>query len=99
MTKQLNLWNTHYTRKEAEMKEIFQLRCKMDGRKTFSSDTFRMYGFDKFIQDKQHGIGTFFAKLVKNGDVNKVGHTRSELASNHSRQIRLYEWRTQKKQP
>jgi len=34
----------------------------------------------------------FFAKLVKNGDVKKVDWIRSEVASNHGRQIRLYEW-------
>jgi len=64
----------------------------MSGIRRFSSDTFRLFGFDRFIVDTQHGIGSFFAKLVKNGDVKKVDWIRSEVASNHGRQIRLYEW-------
>jgi len=86
------LFNSEYSQKEQEIKEIFKIRCQMAKLASFSADTFRMFGFDKFIVDPQHGIGSFFAKLVKNGDAVKVGWVPSEFASNHRRAIRLYEW-------
>jgi len=90
--RQVTSFNSKYSRKEREMKEIFKIRCQMAHIRRFSADTFRLFGFDRFIADTQHGIGSFFAKLVKNGDVRKVDWIRSEVSSNHGRQIRLYEW-------
>lgn len=58
----------------------------------FSSDDFRRYQLDRFIRDKQHGIGGFFAKMKHNGLIVECGYTRSTLASNHSHTIRLYKW-------
>lgn len=71
----------------------FKTLLKLDNIEVFSSDDFRRYGLDRFIKDTQHGIGAFFCKLAKNGLVDRVGYTRSELASNHGHTIRTYRWR------
>ena len=81
-----------FTLKERELVKTFKTLCNIDGHTTFSSDTFRMYGLDRFIVDKAHGIGGFFAKLVANGLVVQVGWVRSCLPSNHGRMIRTYRW-------
>jgi len=81
-----------FTLKEQDMVTTFRSLCNIDEHTTFSSDTFRMYGLDRFIMDKAHGIGGFFAKLVANGLVVQTGWTRSTLPSNHGRMIRTYGW-------
>jgi hypothetical protein len=82
------------TDKDQQNIKAFRTLLKMDNIEVFSSDDFRRYGLDRFIKDTQHGIGMFFAKLKKNGLVEHVGFTRSQLASNHSHTIRTYHWRT-----
>jgi hypothetical protein len=52
-----------------------------------------MYGLDRFIGDKAHGIGGFFAKIVANDEVVQVGWERSALPSNHGRMVRKYRWK------
>jgi len=81
-----------FTLKEKDMATTFRSLCNIDQHTTFSSDTFRMYGLDRFIVDRAHGIGGFFAKLVANGLVVQVGWVRSCLPSNHGRMIRTYGW-------
>ena len=73
--------------------KAFRTLLKVDGIIEFSSDDFRRYQLDRFIGDKVHGIGCFFAKLKHQGLVEEVGSVRSTLASNHSRVIRVYRWR------
>ena len=73
--------------------KAFQTLLKMDNIEVFSSDDFRRYGLDRFIRDTQHGIGTFFSKLCKNNKVERIGYTRSQLASNHGHTIRTYRWK------
>lgn len=80
------------TATDKDLVKTFRTLCKIDDHKQFSSDVFRMYNLDRFIRDKQHGIGGFFAKLVKAKLIRKVGWTRSKIASNNMRAIRLYEW-------
>jgi hypothetical protein len=73
----------------------FKTLLKMDNIEVFSSDDFRRYGLDRFIRDTQHGIGAFFAKLCRNKETERVGYTRSQLASNHGHTIRTYRWKKQ----
>ena len=70
----------------------FRALLLLDEVEVFSSDDFRRYGLDRFIRDKQHGIGFFFAKLCVNKIAQRVGYTRSTLASNHGHTIRTYRW-------
>lgn len=77
---------------DKDLAKTFRTLCNIDNRTQFSSDTFRMYGLDRFIRDKQHGIGGFFAKLLKAKRIVRVGWTRSKIASNNMRSIRVYEW-------
>ena len=73
--------------------KAFRTLLKMDNIEVFSSDDFRRYGLDRFIKNTQVGIGAFFAKLCKNRLVERVGYTRSQLASNHGHTIRTYKWK------
>jgi hypothetical protein len=97
MTQRLDTFHhpdKEFTDKEQDLVRSFRTLCKIDHLATFSSDTFRMYGLDRFITDKQHGIGGFFAKLSANKLVEKVGWMRSTLPTNHGRPIQTYRWRT-----
>jgi hypothetical protein len=57
---------------------------------TFSSDTFRRFGFDRYFPDKAHGVGGWFARLKANKKAVEVGEIRSTFPSNHGRKIRVY---------
>ena len=59
---------------------------------TFSSDTFRRFGFDRYFPDTAHGVGGWFARLKANGKAVEVGWTRSTFPSNHGRKIRVYQF-------
>lgn len=59
---------------------------------TFSSDTFRRFGFDRYFPDKQHGLGGWFARLKVNKKAVEVGWERSTFPSNHGRKICVYEF-------
>lgn len=59
---------------------------------TFSSDTFRRFGLDRYFPDKQHGLGGWFARLKVNKKAVEVGWIRSSYPSNHGRLIRLYKF-------
>lgn len=87
-----------WTLTDAEERNLkaFRSLLKLDSIEVFSSDDFRRYGLDRFIADKQHGIGGFFRKLLKNGLVVKVGHKRSDLVSNHGHEIKTYKWTKEK---
>lgn len=88
--KRLKTIDTKLTPKEEDLLRTFRTLCRIDGRLTFSSDTFRMYGLDRFLNDSQHGIGGLFAIWKKLGFIEKVGMTRSQIKSNHLREIKLY---------
>ena len=70
----------------------FRTLTAIDNNEAFSSDDFRFFGLDRYLLDRQHGIGTFFAKLVKNEYVEEVGRKRSIIPTNHFREIRVYKW-------
>jgi hypothetical protein len=89
----LSSFDYRLTSKDESNLKAFRTLLKMDGIEVFCSDDFRRYGLDRFIKDTQHGLGAFFAKLAKNGLVECVGYTRSELVSNHGHTIRTYRWR------
>ncbi len=89
----LSQFDFRLTGEDEKNLKAFRTLLKMDSITEFSSDDFRRYGLDRFIRDKQHGIGGFFSKLVKNRIVEEVGFTRSTLASNHGRVVRIYVWR------
>ena len=82
------------TAKDQQNLKAFRTLLKLDNIEVFCSDDFRRYGLDRFIVNTQNGIGAFFSKLCKNGLVERVGYTRSQLASNHSHTIRTYRWKT-----
>lgn len=69
----------------------FKALLAVDGKTQFSSDDFRDYKLDRYLYEKQHGIGGFFARLLANGQVKEAGWKRSRIASNHGRKIRVYE--------
>ena len=59
---------------------------------TFSSDTLRKFGLDRYFPDKAHGIGGYFARLKVNKKTVQVGWIRSTFPSNHGRKIREYQF-------
>lgn len=81
------------TEKDMDLIRTFKTLLKLDKKTEFSSDDFRAYQLDRFIWDKQHGIGSFFAKLSHNKITEHVGFTRSQISSNNGHTIRTYRWR------
>ncbi len=92
----LSQFDFRLTSKDEQTLKAFKRLLELDNITEFSSDDFRRYQLDRFIKDTQHGIGTFFAKLVKNRMVNHVGYKASDLASNHGHTIKTYTWRLNK---
>jgi len=84
-TQQLDL-----TKKDQDLLRTFRTLLRMDNRQEFSSDNFRMYGLDRFLRDKQHGIGGLFAKWKHNQLIQQTGWTRSQIEANHMRRIATY---------
>ena len=84
-------FDSHLTPLDERNFKAFRTLLTLDKLTEFSSDDFRRYGLDRFIADKAHGIGVFFGKLKANGLVERVGYVRSELASNHGREIKTYQ--------
>jgi hypothetical protein len=83
---------------DREMLAILHMALKFKKADTFSSDTLRMLGFDKYMMKDSQGrvnYGVWFRKLSYQGLAEKCGWTRSTLNSNHGRQIQ--EWKL--KQP
>jgi hypothetical protein len=89
----LSQFDFRLTGKDEQTLKAFKALLKLDHIEVFSSDDFRRYQLDRFIQDKQHGIGSLFSKLVKNGLVEHVGYVSSDLVSNHGRTIKTFRWR------
>jgi hypothetical protein len=80
------------TQQDQDFVRTLKTACQIDEVETFSSDTFRMLGLDRFLVDKEHGIGGVFARLKANGIIEEVGWTRSSFPSNHGRKIRVYKF-------
>lgn len=70
----------------------FYERLRLAGIKFFSSDDFRDFGLDRCYVDKQHEIGTLFARLKANGYVVPRGERPSDRESNHKRRVDLFEF-------
>ena len=83
---------TKLTHTDQDLIKSFHTLTNADKLQHFSSDDFRRYRLDRYLVNKQHGIGIFFMKLLKNGIIREVGRKRSLLPSNHLREIRVYEW-------
>jgi len=75
---------------ERELWKQFRCRLAVELKAVFSSDDFRLAGFDRFMQDTQHEIGSLFQKLEHYGAIMEVGRVRSVIPSNHGREIRQY---------
>jgi hypothetical protein len=78
------------TTRDHDLIRTLRTILQIEQSQTFTSDTLRLYGLDRFFPDKIHGIGGFFARLKANGKALDVGFTRSTFPSNHGRQIRKY---------
>lgn len=79
------------TAKDHDLLRSFRTLLKIDEKTEFTSDDFRMYGLDRFLVDKQHGIGGLFAKWKHAKRIKDTGATkRSVLPSNHMRRIAVY---------
>jgi hypothetical protein len=91
----LSQFDFRLTSKDELNLKAFKTLLEKDGITVFSSDDFRRYQLDRFISDKQHGLGAFFSKLVKNGLAEHVGYKASELVSNHTRTIKTFRWRSE----
>jgi len=89
---QLPKEHRNLTERDHDLIKTLRTHCRHEGESTFTSDTFRMLGLDRFV-DNKHGIGGFFAKLLANKYAEQVDWTRSVLPSNHGRKIRVYKWR------
>jgi hypothetical protein len=81
-----------FTPLESALVRKFKTLLALERKDTFSSDDFRMYGLDRHIEDTQHGIGGFFARLVHAKKIREVGQTRSLLPQNNLRKIKVYTW-------
>jgi len=81
-----------FTRLESALVKKFRTLLDLERKDTFSSDDFRLYGLDRHIEDKQHGIGGFFARLVHSKQIRIVGQVRSLLPQNNLRRINEYRW-------
>lgn len=75
----------------AEILTVAKVFYRVTKGERISSDDFRNMSLDKDI-DHEHGIGGFFASLMKQDLIREVGRTRSKLPSNHGREIRVFRW-------
>ena len=84
------------TTRDHDLIRTLKTILQIEQSQTFTSDTLRLYGLDRFFPDKTHGIGGFFARLKVNGKAVEVGWVRSTCPTNHGRQIRKYCFATEK---
>ncbi len=84
-------FNTKLTSLDFELHKKLWVLLKAEGRSTFTSDDFRMYNLDQFIEDKQHGIGGLFARMKINKLIEPTGRMiASKVPSNHGHKIQEY---------
>jgi hypothetical protein len=67
-------------------------RLTADHKEYWTSDDFRGYGLDKLMDDPQHEIGAYFAKLKFHGFVVAAGEEASAIESNNRRKVDLMRW-------
>ena len=75
---------------EIDLVKSFHTALLADNKEEFSSNDFRGYKLDQHFKNPKQQIGMFFAKLVKNGYVKRVGETRSKPDSSNLRRIGKY---------
>lgn len=80
------------TSRDFDLVKTLRTILTIEQSETFTSDTLRHYGLDRFFPDKVHGIGGFFARLKATNRIVEVGFTRSTFPSNHGRKIRRYQF-------
>ena len=94
MPQQQTNFDFSLTEKDRDLLRSFKRLLELDGKTEFSSDDFRMYGLDRFLKDKAHGIGGLFAKWKHQRQIVDTGKTkRSVLPSNNLRRISVYKWK------
>lgn len=82
------------TQNEQALLTTFHCRCVVEGITEFSSDTFRKYELDRALYgDPIHAIGLLFCKAKHFRLIEEIGRKRSEIPSNHGREIRRYKWK------
>ena len=93
MTGQITSFDMRLTRVDHDLVKSFRTLLRFDNKTQFSSDDFRLYGLDRFLnRDTIHSIGGFFARLQHAKLARVVGEKRSVMPSNHYRFIKVYEW-------
>jgi hypothetical protein len=81
------------TVRDHDLVKSFRSLLKLDAKTQFSSDDFRMYGLDRYLdRDTAHSVGGFFARLQHNKLAHVIGEKRSVMPTNHFRIIKVYEW-------
>lgn len=83
-------FETKLNSKDWDLYEKLWVLLKAQKKNTFSSDDFRGFGLDRFIEDTQHGIGSLFLRWKINKLIEEIGFVHSTLDSNHGRRISLY---------
>ena len=79
---------------EEEVWKRFEAWLNLHQKKTFSSDYLRNYGLHTLLRDPAHEVGAIFQTKILQGVIVEVGRTRSQIPSNHGREIRLYKFAT-----
>jgi len=75
----------------------FQCRLAIESEEHFSSDDFRRFKLDRFMERPDKEIGTYFAKLKYYGYAEPVGEVPSAIESNHKRNVDLWRWKEKAK--
>ena len=82
------------SQRDISVLKAFRTCLKMDGLTKysddlfgFSSDTYRLYQFDKVVAQ-----GLWFAKMSMLGIIRKVGVTRTQFKEGRGREIRVWSW-------
>ena len=87
-------FNTKLSKEEMDLYSKLWVLLKAEGRTVFSADDFQAYRLDRFIEDTQHGIGSFFSKLKINKLIEPTGNWKvSTLKSNHGHKQQLFKMR------
>ena len=89
---QLGKWHD-LTAQDVTLYQQFYALCTRDGKKQFSSDTFREYGLDRNLSDKQHDIGCLFARWKWHRLIVEVDRVKSRISSNHGRKVSVFKFR------
>jgi hypothetical protein len=93
MTSQIASFDMRLTHVDRDLVKSFRTLLRFDNKTQFSSDDFRLYQLDRFLnKDTAHSIGGFFSKLQHAKLARVVGEKRSVMPSNHYRFIKVYEW-------